>query len=228
MTYRRESFGEQTILWTLMMLAIALAGSALILAWYSRRWRLASLQNQIERIAAAPGTELLSLSGDTELTGPVAALNIYIAQLRNRVARLDLQKKELDIQARILEAEKRCVETIVQKIPEGVIVTDAFDEVVLANRGAQEIFGFALGATQREPLHQAICNAGMVQLIKDMRKPGEPTQRNVTVRLNTETHNPQAFKVSLTRVMDPRGHVHGVVTVLRAVRQLAPALSESA
>jgi len=209
------------VLWVLTMLATALAVSALVLGWYSDRWRIAALQRELERLTTSGKTGPICLQVAGELAGLAAALNIYVAQLRSRAARLNLRKKELDIQTRITEAEKRCVQTIVELITEAVIVTDAFDEVVLANRAAQEIFGFTLGAPFRQPIHRAIRNAGMVQLIKSMRNPDEPDQRTVRVCLNSDTARPRTCRASLTRVVDPRGHVHGVVTVLRPADRAA-------
>ncbi len=217
--YRQGATGTQAILWTLTMMTVALAASALVLAWYSGRCRIAAMRRQLERLTMTGRCELLSSNGDGELVGLAAALNMCVAQLRNRVARLQLQKKELDIQTRIAEAEKQCVETIVSKLAEPVLVTDAFDEVVLANRAAQEIFGLTLGGGYRQPIHRALRNPGMVQLIKSMRNSEEPPQRNVKVLLNSDTARPQTFRVSLNRVVDPRGHIHGVVTVLRPVHQ---------
>ncbi|MBN1341843.1 MAG: PAS domain-containing protein [Phycisphaerae bacterium] len=222
LAYRNESIGLHSILWSLTIMAIALATASLVLGWYSSRWRMAALQQQLEQLTTTGRTELIDIAEAGELAGLVAALNVYVSQIRNRGARMRLQKKELDIQTRIAEAEKRCVETVVEKISEPVIITDAFDEVVLANRGAQEVFGFSLGAAVRQPLHQAIRNPAMVQLIKAMRAPDEPAQRSVTIRLNSDTAQPQTFRASLTRVVDPRGHVHGVVTVLRPVEQRQP------
>ncbi len=215
--------GMQTLLWVLTTMAIALSVAGIAMGWYSNRWRIAALLCQLEQLTETGKTELIGPSEDGELASLIAALNLYIAQLRNRAARLQLQKKELDIQTRITEAEKRCVQTIVEKIPLAVILTDAFDEVVLVNRSAQEIFGYTLGATYRQPIHRALRNHAMVQLIKSMRKPDEPAQRNVRVRLNSETAQPQTLRASLTRVTDPRGHVHGVVTVLRPEQEAAVA-----
>ncbi len=221
LSYRSPAGGIQPILWSLVTMSIALAAAAMALGWYSNRWRLVAIHRRLEELITTGKTEPVALGGAGEMTSLVAMLNVYVGQLQNRSARLGLQKKELDIQTRIAEAEKRCVETVVEQIEEPVVVTDAFDEVVLVNRPAQELFGYTLGASHRQPIHQAMRNPAVVQLIKSMRNPNEPAQRNMTVRLNSDTARPRSYRVSLTRVVDPRGHIHGVVTVLRAAKRTA-------
>lgn len=219
--YQGQPIATQGILWSLTMMATALSACALVLGWHSGRWHVADLRRQLEQLTVTGKTEMITLAGDGDLVELAAAMNIYIAQLQKRSVKLNLHKKELDIQTRIAEAEKRCVETVVEKIADPVIVTDAFDEVVLANRAAQQVFGFILGAADRQPIHRAIRNPAMVQLIKSMRDPDDPPQRNIRINLNSDTANPQTFRASLTRVVDPRGNVHGVVTVLRSTEHVA-------
>ncbi len=213
-SYRSGPDSTETILWSLVMMAVSLSVAATVLAWYSYRCRLAAVQQLLEELAANGRTRMISPDSTGDLAGLLTALNAYVIKLRGRSTRLHLQKKELDIQTRITEAERRCIRTVVERVGEPVIVTDAFDEIVLVNRAAQEVFGFALGGVHRQPIEQAIGNPAMVQLIKGMRNPEEPAQRTLSVRLNTETALPQRFRISLTRVTDPRGHIHGVVTVL--------------
>lgn len=213
-SYRSGPDTTNTVLWSLVMMAVALSVAATVLAWYSYRCRLASVQRQLEELASSGRTRMISPEGTGDLAGLFTAMNAYVAKLRGRSTRLHLQKKELDIQTRITEAERRCIRTVVERVSEPVIVTDAFDEIVLVNRAAQEVFGFTLGGVHRQPIEQAISNPAMVQLIKGMRNPEEPATRTLSVRLNIDTARPQRFRISLTRVTDPRGHIHGVVTVL--------------
>jgi signal transduction histidine kinase len=228
MAYRSGVPVSQAMLWTLTMMTIGLAGSILALGWYNDRWRVLAFQRQLARLTESERVAPIVLSGAGELSGLVVAINGYVAQLQNRTARLQLQKKELDIQTRIIEAEMRCVETVVAKITDPVIVTDAFDDVVLTNIAAQKVLGFALGAAQRQAVHRAIANPGIVKLIKSMRSADQPAQRTYKVCLNPETARPENYLISLTRVTDPRGHIHGVVTVLRSASQAVGAGAKQA
>ncbi len=215
MSARLHGLEVQQLLWTLAMLSSALATVAMILNWYTGRWHVVTLQRQIDHLVQTGRIEMLAPPTEGDLTSVVACLNVYIAHLKNTDARLRLQKKELDIQTRIAEAQKRCIETVVERIGEAVLITDAFDEVLLVNHAAKEIFGFALDSAYRQPIHLVIQNPAFVGLIKAMRRPEEPNQRVVRIVLNSDTAQPQVLRATMTRVVDLRGHVYGVVTVLR-------------
>ena len=55
---------------------------------------------------------------------------------------LALQKKNLEIQLRLADAQRRQAEAMIHGISDAVIVTDSFDELLLANpraRGAVQV-----------------------------------------------------------------------------------------
>jgi transcriptional regulator with PAS, ATPase and Fis domain len=216
---RPQAGASEYHLWTLTLMLVALGAAALVLSWYGRQWRSAVLLKQIDRLTSKGETEPSCLYGEGDLTSLVAGLNVHIARLHTQAARLRLQKKELDIQSRIAEAQRRCVETVVEKVTDAVMVTDAFDEVVLVNRAAKEVFGFMADSAYRQPIHRLIPNPALVSVIKSMRGPDAPAQRNLRLVLNSDTALPQVFRASLTRVVDVRGQVYGVVTVLRAAER---------
>jgi PAS domain-containing protein len=209
------------VLWMLTLMAVGLGAVSLVLGWYGMQWQLAVLLRQIERLGEKGGTGPPCLHGGGDLSSLVAGLNGYLVHLHNQAARLRLQKKELDIQNRIAEAQRRCVETVVEKVTDAVLVTDAFDEVVLVNRAAKEIFGFMGDTAYRQPIHRFIQNPAFESVIRSIRRPEEPAQHNLRLVLNFDTAQPRSFRASLTRVVDMRGQIYGVVTVLRAAGQPA-------
>ncbi len=217
LTIHRGNHASQSIFWTLTVMAIALSAAALVLGWYSTRWRIVNLQRRLEHLAETGAADPLETPDDDELSALIGVLNRYVTQFRHRSARLQLQKKELDIQTRINEAQRRCIETVVEKVSDAVLVTDAFDDVLLVNRAAQELFGFTLGMAYRQPIHRVIQNPAFVSLIKSMRRPDQPAQRNIRIVLNNDTAMPQTLRASMTRVVDARDQVYGVVTVLRRI-----------
>lgn len=142
--------------------------------------------------------------------------------MRSRIDQLISQRRELDVQLRIVEAERRHAEAILNSISDAVIVTDAFNEVALANEAAARVLNFDLKMALRKPVDRVITDPTLIKLIKDTREGGNVSlRRHVEHRIRsggTET----AFDVSLACVTNGQaGHnppeTSGVVTILRDV-----------
>ena len=142
--------------------------------------------------------------------------------MRSRIDQLASQRRELDVQLRIVEAERRHAEAILNSISDAVIVTDAFNEVALANEAAARVLNFELEMALRKPVDRVITDPTLIKLIKDTREGGNVSlRRHVEHRIRngaTET----AFDVSLACVTNGNvGHnppeTSGVVTILRDV-----------
>ena len=57
-----------------------------------------------------------------------------------------VKAKELEIQLKVATAERQHAEAIIYSISDAVLVTDPFDELVLANESAARTFDFDLDA----------------------------------------------------------------------------------
>ncbi len=129
--------------------------------------------------------EVLSKSDAQELTarpgmglGPLAvAVEQGMQTLRRRAANLVAKRRELEIELRIAESERRHTEAVLNSITDAVLVTDAFNELALANNAAAKVLGFDAGFARRRPIDQVIDDRPLVKLIKDTRE-GVPSVPN--------------------------------------------------
>ncbi len=104
--------------------------------------------------------------------------------MRTRLRQLGRQRRDLEVQARVAEAERRHLEAILNAITDAVVVTDAFNEVVLANHAAARLLSFDLGSAPRQPIDQIVHDPTLVSLIKDARAGGRASlRRNVEHRI---------------------------------------------
>ena len=102
-----------------------------------------------------------------------------MSALRQRCQQLVAKRRELEIQLRIAEAERRHTEAVLNSISDAVLVTDAFNELALANNAAATVLGFDTGFSLRRPIDQVIDDRSLVKLIKDTLEgvPNTPTYR---------------------------------------------------
>ena len=139
----------------------------------------------------------------------VSAANGIIGHAKEMIGDAQLRTKELDIRLRIATAERQHAEAIIYSISDAVLVTDPFDDLVLANDAAAKTFSFDL-ANGRAPLQKVLSDARMVSLIREMRQSDSKAGRRVLEHQVAD----RTYKVTLSCVA-PRGdHPAGVVAVL--------------
>ncbi len=187
---------------------------------------LRRLCTHIERLGRSDAPAPPYHAGTGGLRDLANAVDHSVGKLRRRIDTLMQQRRELEIHVRISEAQRRHAEAILNAISDGVIVTDAFNEVALANESAARLLQFDLRRAVRRPIERVVTHPVLVKLIKDMREAAASgagtVRRNVEFHLDTH-RGPGTFEVTLTSLNDQddaagAGHeTAGIVTVLRDI-----------
>jgi two-component system phosphate regulon sensor histidine kinase PhoR len=137
---------------------------------------------------ACPAAELLD------------AVNDLIRQADTAASDAALRVKELEIHLKVATAERQHAEAIVYSISDAVLVTDTFDELVLANESAAKTFDFDLELAQSRRVDQILRDPKIVALIREMRQSeGRHGPRVVEHRVRTPG-GVRTFKVTLSTV----------------------------
>ena len=195
-------------------LAVALAFFLLVGAPLDRN--LGRLNRHIESFARAdltasdyrPTFWLRSLAGT--IGGAMGAL-------RQRIEQLTAQRRELEIQCRVVEAERQHAEAILHSISDAVLVTDAFNEVAIANESAAEALRFALDDARHQPIDQIVADPTLIKLIRDTRDSGNLSNRRHVEHAVADNGRTRTFNVTLSCVGNAQQEVAGVVTILHDV-----------
>jgi len=95
-----------------------------------------------------------------------------------------------------------------------VLVTDPYDDLVLANDAAARTFNFDLGSALRKPIDKIIADTTMVKLIRDMRQSETRNGRRVVEHQLKGENASRTYKVTLSCVADRADGPAGVVAVL--------------
>jgi signal transduction histidine kinase len=189
----------------------------------------AALDGELQRLTAHLGSleegraepqPFVSRFGLTEIAQAVSRIT---GPLRSRLHEVASHRRELEVQVLVAEAQRRHLEAILNSISDAVIVTDAFNEIALANEAAAQLLAFDLGPSVRRPIDQVIHDATLIKYIKDAREGGQgQLRRHVEHRMG---HNGSAaiYDVTLACVASSatsRGSKQaaaGVVTILRDI-----------
>ena len=140
-----------------------------------------------------------------DLYALVDAFNALVEHAERSIARAEL---------RVATAERQHAEAIIYSISDAVLVTDTFDELVLANDTAARAFNFDINTSTRFPISQVIDDPKMVSLIKEMRQSDTKSGRRIVEHRVKGTTGERTFKVTLSNVASRDEKPAGVVCVL--------------
>ncbi|MEI7835936.1 MAG: ATP-binding protein [Planctomycetota bacterium] len=185
--------------------------------WYRTRQAIAAVGKQLQAMAVSGEINLVAARGPGAMGQIVSPLNAMLESARNQIDRLRGERRELQIHSRISEAEKHNAEAIIFSISDAVLVTNRYDELLLANEGAEKLLNFKLAAGQRKNVDLVLGDATLVQLIRDTRSHGRSFTRKVVEHTVSAKGDGRTFTVTLSCVMNGNDEVSGVVAVLHDV-----------
>ena len=91
---------------------------------------------------------------DEQLVPLASRINELVEYAERRVTDAAMRLKELEIQLKVATAQRQHAQAIIYSISDAVLVTDPFDELVLANESAARTFDFDLQQASRLPVDQ--------------------------------------------------------------------------
>ena len=198
-------------------LVAALTILVLLLFWRSVHHAIRTIARQLESMAASGRAGLVMVEGVDELSQITRPLNEFLSTAREQIEQLRAENRELQIQARIAAAEKHHTEAIIFSISDAVIVTNRFDELILANEASERLLGFKLAGALRKSIDRIISDGIVVRLIRETRGHGKSFTRKVVEHTIDQKGAPRTFSITLSCVAGPDGEVAGVVAVLHDV-----------
>jgi two-component system phosphate regulon sensor histidine kinase PhoR len=197
--------------------AAALSAVVLIPAGILLDRTLERVRKYVEEAASKPQSS--TFAGPKWMRSVTRAFTGAVDEFRQREQALRNQLRDLEIRHHVSEAERRQIEAVLHSLRDAVLVTDAFDEVVMANDAAASILGFKLTDSLHKPISQLIDDARLCRLIADMRENGHVNEarhveHDLVVRLRDGREGQTVFDVGLSCVENHKHEVAGVVTIL--------------
>lgn len=172
---------------------------------------------QIGAMAASKKVGMVMLDSTEELAEIAEPLNSFIASVTEQNAELEATNRELRIEARIAAAEKHHTEAIIFSISDAVIVTNRFDELILANEAAEKLFGFKLDNALRKSIDRISSDSTFVGFVREIRNHARSQTRKVVEHEMDCKGEQRTFRITLSCVSGAGDDVSGVVAVLHDV-----------
>ncbi|MCS7033112.1 MAG: cell wall metabolism sensor histidine kinase WalK [Phycisphaerae bacterium] len=154
-----------------------------------------------------------------ELRPLVGAINDLVDFTNQQLEASKLKLKELEIQLKVANAERQRAQAIIKSISDAVLVTDRFDDLVLANESAARALDFKVQSPDRLPVDKVLSDAKVIELIREMRQSRSVNSRRVIEHTIRQGNAERTYKVTLSCVSDEQGETGerepaGVVCVL--------------
>jgi len=184
------------------------------------RQRLCRIADHLEALVHRRTVGLTVGDAEADSLGRLGrAVNRYLAFVKEQVDQAHMAVKERQIQVKVLEAEKRQIEAVIHAITDGVLVMDAFGDLVLTNRAAESILGFAFEPGRRVPVEEVIQDERLLGLLREALESGTLVPHRVAEWVLGAGREARTFQVTLNTVFEGHrgGRVAAVVAVLRDV-----------
>jgi two-component system phosphate regulon sensor histidine kinase PhoR len=182
--------------------------------------RLNTVSEYLEGMVRRGTIGLVMSESESDSLGRLGhAVNRYLAFIKDEVEQSHLAAKERQIQVKVLEAERRHIEAVIHAISDGVIVTGAFGDLLLANGAAETVFGFHFESAARKPIEEVIADKGFLALMGEMRETGLFTPHRTMEWVQGSGPDARTWRVVLNTVIEgkKRDRISGVVAVLHDV-----------
>ncbi len=195
---------------------IAVGGFVGVFIMYRRYLMILSeIHNQIRHFMKTGQVGLIMLDTHDELAGLINEVNKYLTHIKFNFQKERQVHKELSLRASVAETEKRQAEAVIYSISEAVIVTDRYNELVLANETAQDLFDFNLEKQYRQTLEQVIDWPAAGEIINDARSRGRITiKRDYRHPVTQADYN---LKIFSSAIRDDNDEIIGVVMIVHDV-----------
>lgn len=217
---RMPSIGDPSFVNVGAAILVLLGGISGLLA--HRQMRLSC-----HRLAAVIADRLRSGSdepiplGDRALRPLVQSTNQVMMSVQTQLSEAKRKVRELEIQLKVVQLEREHAESILHSISDAVLVTDPWDDLVLANESAARALDFKLADEGRQPIDQLLRDQKLVSLIREMRASRSSGGRKVVEHHINTGGEDRTFKVTLSCLAGDRQDGSGVVAVLHDVTREA-------
>ncbi len=148
---------------------------------------------------------LASCKNNAFSEGDVKGIYTIINQTSNAIGRLQ----------KAVTAEKTRMESMVKSIPEGVIMLDQKDEVVVFNPQARMMLGFGLNiSVTSKVLNEKLRLFGLDKMFKESHREMRSIVREINI---VQKNKSVVFRSSISPVKDIEGKIIGIVAILRDI-----------
>ena len=156
----------------------------------------------------------LQVSATGELGDFMQRFNHFVAIAGERINSLEQDQKRLVTSAKVLEYRKNRVETVLETLPEAVLILDESGAITFANQKLAALFDVSLQAILTQPPQQWCDNADILQLLAKHQAATGGRNFTDTIRFNLESTGDQTIVTKTYPLFSPNKPSSAVGTLI--------------
>ena len=172
----------------------------------------------------AAATDAPSLPANHPWSRVAELVRTTFEQWRQRARELKHSRTAWEIRCRRATTESQRIKAILSGLSEPILAVDDFDELVLANAAAEELFGFDGELAEKRAIAQLVRCEKLVELLRATRQRKSDGSRSDEVEIFGDEDQPLCYRVSISKLQTPADEegsgepsCQGAVAVLRDV-----------
>lgn len=172
--------------------------------------------------ASVASGELRPISWPNDPLAPIVAIvNDCMAAAETATTNAEAEVRRLAVELKLVMSQRQQAQAVIGSIEDAVLVTDPFDELLMANDAAGRLFGLDVINSEHRPIEQLVPDAYIVSLIREMRESRSLSRRVVEHEMPVGERT-RHFRITLACLREADGRMDadsdrsaGVVAVLR-------------
>ncbi len=137
-----------------------------------------------------------------------------------RLERLEMKQAALEVRAHRHAQDHDRIAAILENIDDPIVAVDEYDELLLANPSAEDLFRFDARRDEKQALASLIRCEELIELLNDTRRRKGSNQRSCELEITGGGGEPQSYRATARALDSQNGHNgngRGAVAVLRDI-----------
>ena len=148
---------------------------------------------EISRMIDGEGMNAVQISATGELGEFMNRFNHFVAMASSKVEALEQDKERLLTSSKLLSYRKNRVETVLETLPEAVMILDESGTITFANQKLAAMFNVSQETILAQPPNSWCEYADVLNLISRFQSPGKGRNFAETMRFSTESSAARSF-----------------------------------
>lgn len=156
----------------------------------------------------------VSVTATGELGDFMQRFNRFIEYAGERVDQLEHDRKQLVTSTKLITYRKNRVETVLETLPEAVLILDETGAITFANQKVAALFGVSRDVIMSQPVVEWCDNTHVLQLLDKYQSDGRSRVFNETIRFNVDSAARQSIMTKAYPLFSPNNPASTIGTLI--------------
>ncbi|MGB5344684.1 MAG: ATP-binding protein [Woeseia sp.] len=178
---------------------------------------IAAANREVSRILESDSFQRIEISATGELASFMQRFNSMIEIARNRINSLEDGQQKLITSSKLMNYRKTRVETVLEAVPEAMMVLDETGSITFANQKLAAMFGVSPQVIISQPPQQWCENPDILQLLAKYKAGGKARHVTETIRFSLASLSERAIATKTYTLFSPKNDsdVLGTLIIFR-------------